>query len=137
MGDEYHDAHPGSTLNNPPITGDSMSKKLNHLILAAAVGGLFAGASMSTIQAADADGKTVTEKTDTTGKHACKGLNACKGMGGGAAAEVGKNACKGQGACATVKHECKGHNDCKGQGGGDAAVKGKNDCKGKGGCKVG
>ncbi len=113
-----------------------MSKKLNHLILAAAVSGLFAGASMSTAYAADADGAAVTAKTDAS-KHACKGLNACKGQGGGPAAEAGKNECKGHGACATVKHECKGMNACKGQGGGAADVKGKNECKGKGGCKVG
>jgi hypothetical protein len=32
-------------------------------------------------------------------KHACKGLNACKGQGGGP--DAGKNSCKGQGSCRT------------------------------------
>ena len=38
------------------------------------------------------------------------------------------------------KHDCKGKNDCKGQGGcksSDNGCKGKNSCKGHGGCKSG
>ena len=124
--------------------GGSMSKKLNHLILAAAVTGLFAGSSMASLRAADADAakdKTVTEKADA-GKHACKAMNACKGQGGCKTEKnecKGHNACKGTGGCATVKHECKGHNACKGQGGCKTdknECKAKNACKGLGGCKV-
>ena len=93
------------TIIVTPFThhGGFISKKLNHLILAAAVAGLFAGSSMASLRAADADtakDKTATEKAEV-GKHACKAMNACKGQGG----------------CKTDKSECKAKNACKGHGG--------------------
>ena len=96
-----------------------MTKNLNRLVLAAAVTGLFAGASMNKLSAADATDNTSTEKADAA-KHACKGMNACKGQGGCKSDKnscKAQNACKGQGGCATSKHDCKGQNACKGQGG--------------------
>ncbi len=82
-----------------------MKRPLNHLALAAAVSGLFAGAVLTSGCTSDSrdGGSTPTEKT--TDKHACKGMNACKGQGGcktQANACKGMNACKGQGGCKTM-----------------------------------
>ena len=97
--------------------------------LAAAVAGIGAAATATSLLAAD-----------KKAKHVCKGMNECKGQGGGPKGVAGKNSCKGHGECATVaKHDCKGMNDCKSQGGcssGDNSCAGKNSCKGKGGCQV-
>ena len=119
-----------------------MRKSINHLAIAAAVTGLFAGSMLSQIQANE-PGQYAHTKEYGGDKNACKGLNARKGKGGcktDANACKGMNACKGKGGCATSKNDCKGMNDCKGLGGckaGANGCKGKNDCKGKGGCKVG
>ena len=93
------------TIIVTPFThhGGFISKKLNYLILAAAVTGLFAGSSTASLRAADA--KTAKDKTSIekaeVGKHASEAMNACKGQGG----------------CKTDKNECKAKNACKGHGG--------------------
>ena len=127
-------------------------KKTKSPIIAAAISGLILGAtsgcSSEDPKTTPADpgkitkpedpgaGKGTTPAANEVAKHACKGLNACKGQGGG----DGKNDCKAKGECATVaKHGCKGKNTCKNLGGcgsGDNGCKAKNSCEGKGGCAV-
>ena len=111
---------------------------LSKKVVAAAVCGLFAGVTATTVAKASPGDKNQNYKEDEKKADAniCKGHNACKGKGAD-----GKNECKGKGACASAsaKHECKGKNACKGLGGckSDAnGCAGKNECKGKGGCAV-
>ena len=88
-------------------------------LIAAAMGGLMAGAasSASASTPAPATGKAVVaSKMLKAVNPGVKALMDDKDAG---------------------KHDCKGKNDCKGQGGcksSDNGCKGKNSCKGKGGC---
>jgi hypothetical protein len=119
---------------------------LSKKVVAAAVMGLFAGVTATTVAKASPGDKNAQYKEDApkADSHICKGQNACKGKGGcktGDAGCGGKNSCKGKGGCAAkaAQHECKGKNACKALGGcksGDAGCAGKNSCKGKGGCAV-
>jgi hypothetical protein len=104
-------------------------------LTAAAVGGLFAGASLAgSAFAADEEGppKKDKAKNPMLGEpHVCRGINMCKSLG-----STKDNACAGQGACATAKaHLCHYKNECRGQGG-CGAKPGENECKGKGECGV-
>lgn len=85
---------------------------VHNLALAAAVAGLFGGASARlNAQTAPHDGAAITAGSlmlahgQTTGaKHSCKGKNDCKGQGGCKSSDngcKGKNSCKGKGGCAT------------------------------------
>jgi hypothetical protein len=106
-----------------------LSRRDFQRLAAAAVGGLLAGASLSSA-ALGADQKKKKNPL-LVEPHGCRGLNTCKGK-----AVDKKNACAGQGACATAKaHMCNGMNDCRGQGG-CGAKPGENECKGKGECGV-
>ena len=83
--------------------------KVNKTIAAAALAGLFAGATasaraaMSTSSGTPGFGKaSVNMLADD--KHSCKGQNECKGKGGCKTDDngcKGKNSCKGKGGCAT------------------------------------
>ena len=87
--------------------------KLTAVFAAAAVTGLFAGASAQAAAAPTSNSVSRTRPTvasiagtraifaDATTQSSCKGQNDCKGKGG----------------CKSDKHDCKGKNDCKGQGG--------------------
>ena len=89
------------------------SKKLNALLLTAALSGLIGGTSVAaqaatngsngaTVKAAKA-GMRLTN-ADKPPKHSCKGKNDCKGQGGCKSSDngcKGKNSCKGKGGCAT------------------------------------
>ncbi|MGE3164571.1 MAG: hypothetical protein AB7O52_06680 [Planctomycetota bacterium] len=116
-----------------------MERREFNKLIAAAVGGLMAGATLGGCTGTGSKSAT----TKGAAKHACKGHNECKGQGGCGSGNngcAGKNDCKGQGGCATAsRHDCAGKNDCKGQGGcgsGNNGCAGKNDCKGQGGCAV-
>jgi hypothetical protein len=102
-------------------------------LTAAAMGGLLAGASLtSSANAADEVPKKDKKKNPMLGEpHVCRGINMCKGLGADK-----KNECAGQGACATAaEHVCHYKNECRGQGG-CGAKPGENECKGKGECGV-
>src|SRR5947209_17945283 len=73
-----------------------VASKSGTAIAAAAATLFLAGATMSTVAYAAAEGKCV-------GANACKGQSACKG---GANACKGLNACKGQGFSAMTKEQC-------------------------------
>jgi len=86
--------------------------KITGIFLAAAMGGVIAGATGCGGSGAappnDPSSSAGTSMPSTSGapatdaaKHACKGQNGCKGQGG----------------CKTDKNACKGQNTCKGQGG--------------------
>jgi hypothetical protein len=88
-------------------------KKLNALLLSAALTGLIGGTT-----AAQAAAVSPASHNGPTVKAAKAGL-------------------RFTGQDQPAKHSCKGKNDCKGQGGckaGDNGCKGQNSCKGKGGC---
>lgn len=68
------------------------------IILASAVAGLLAGATMALPAHATEEGKV-----KCYGVNACKGQGACGGKGHSCA---GKNACKGQGYLELEKDEC-------------------------------
>jgi hypothetical protein len=71
-------------------------------LLAAAIGGLLAGAAGCASKPAATNSESAQTAATSGGEnHACKG----------------QNACKGQGNCKTEGHGCKGQNECKGQGG--------------------
>ncbi|CAN5555259.1 hypothetical protein BH10PLA1_BH10PLA1_07900 [soil metagenome] len=96
-----------------------MNKTTKLSLIAAAMGGLMAGAASSAMASTPAPTGKATVVTKAT-----KAVNA-----GVRALEDDKDA---------GKHDCKGQNECKGKGGcksGDAGCKGKNTCKGHGGCK--
>src|SRR5260221_5209391 len=109
-------------------------------LVAAAVAGLWAGAS-TRVQGAQS-----SPEASKAPKHVCKGLNECKGQGAckhGCSGHGchGKTDCRGQGGCAAeaAQHRCAGKNRCKAIGGcasGDKGCAGKNSCKGRGGCEV-
>lgn len=71
-----------------------MNRKHTGMIIAAAVGALFAAAAMAQATTAGQPGSTAGA--------------AVKCMGG--------NSCKGQSSCAGATNSCKGKNSCKGQG---------------------
>ena len=101
-------------------------------LTAAAVGGLMAGASLSSnALGADAPKKDKDKNPMLGEPHVCRGINMCKSLGASK-----DNACAGQGACATAKaHGCHADNECRGQGG-CGAKPGENSCKAKGECAV-
>jgi hypothetical protein len=101
-------------------------------LMAAALGGLLAGAGVTFAQKKKKPKKKDVKKPMFLQEpHVCRGLNTCKGKGKG-----GKNACRGQSACHTApEHTCKGDNACAGLGG-CGAKPGMNACKGKGECAV-
>ena len=68
-----------------------MNKKQLGMILATAVGALFASATFAADTASDANAAATVK---------CSGANACKG----------------QSACKTTTNACKGQNSCKGTG---------------------
>jgi hypothetical protein len=88
-------------------------KKLNAMLLTAALSGLIGGTSVSaqaatngsngpSVKAAKA-GVMLTQNAKPP-KHSCKGKNDCKGQGGCKSSDngcKGKNSCKGKGGCAT------------------------------------
>ncbi len=91
-----------------------MKNTMKTLMVAAAVTGLFSGATA--VQAAPMSHNQSTVSAVTAGKASFL--------------RAGQDQDK-------TKHSCKGKNDCKGQGGcksGDNGCKAKNSCKGKGGC---
>ena len=88
------------------------SKKLNALLLTAALSGLVGGTSVAAQAASNGSNTTVKAakagmrltSADKPPKHSCKGKNDCKGQGGCKASDngcKGKNSCKGKGGCAT------------------------------------
>ena len=93
------------------------------LLAGAAVAGILAGGSFSTLSAANVgqSGKSNissspgTRADETKGEtHDCKGKNSCKGKGGCKTSEhscAGKNSCKGQGGCATKDGKPVGHDE--------------------------
>ncbi len=111
---------------------ESFSRRDFGKLLAAAFGGLVAGAAIQGCGKKDTPpANSGTGSNTKVAKHACRGLNECKGKGAD-----GKNACAGQGTCATVAHhDCGGQNDCANLGG-CGANPGSNECKGHGGCHV-
>jgi hypothetical protein len=89
-----------------------MTKSLKTMMVAAAVSGLFTGA---------------------TAMHA----SVLSSSGTAPILKAGKASFTGTFQAKAPKHSCKGKNDCKGQGGcksSDNGCKGKNSCKGRGGC---
>lgn len=92
---------------------DLMSKKTG-MILAAAVGTLFAASAFATAATTDAAAATGAGATDA---------NMVKCVGG--------NACKGTSECKTANNGCKGQNSCKGKGW--VMVATDKDCTDKGG----
>jgi hypothetical protein len=99
-----------------------MKNVTTSMIAAAAVAGLFAGASAVRASSTVSSGRTVTTTSRATGVAA--------NFAGHKATNLDD---------AAGKHDCKGKNDCKGAGGcktGDNGCKGKNTCKGKGGCST-
>lgn len=75
-------------------------------LAAAAIAGLFAGATATTFAAATtaSPGVKISTLADEKGTHSCKGQNACKGKGGCKSGDAGckaQNSCKGKGGCAT------------------------------------
>jgi hypothetical protein len=102
-----------------------MAQKHLHLLTAAAIAALVAGAPLTSCKSTK-DGSSAS----ASAKHGCKGMNACKGQGGCSTGDnkcKGQNSCKGKGGCATDKHACKGANGCKGA----ASCKSSSACKGK------
>jgi hypothetical protein len=102
-------------------------------LTAAALGGLIAGAGMTSgASAADEAPKKDKNKNPMLGEpHVCRGINMCKNLGASK-----QNACAGQGTCATAAaHGCHADNECRGQGG-CGAKPGENNCKGMGECGV-
>jgi hypothetical protein len=87
-------------------------KKLNAMLLTAALSGLIGGTTVAA--------QAVTHHSAN-----------------GSSVKAAKAGLRYASADDPAKHSCKGKNDCKGQGGckaGDNGCKGKNSCKGKGGC---
>jgi hypothetical protein len=87
-----------------------MNKKLNALMLTAALSGLIGGTTLAAQSASQGAAKAASVKAmkaglrytaNDTDKHSCKGKNDCKGKGG----------------CKTGDNGCKGQNSCKGKGG--------------------
>lgn len=91
-----------------------MTRSLKTMMVAAAVSGLFTGATAMHASVLSSSGVTPilkagkTSITDTflakAAKHSCKGKNNCKGQGGCKSSDngcKGKNSCKGKGGCAT------------------------------------
>ena len=85
-----------------------MKLSRHSLAVAAALAGLVGGTAaraaqpVSIVDPTFSLGMEADEKAKKpVEKHACKGMNACKGHGGGSKNEWGKNECKGKGACAT------------------------------------
>ena len=89
-------------------------KKLNAMLLTAALSGLIGGTTVAAQAAThhSANGSSVKAakaglryaSADDPAKHSCKGKNDCKGQGGCKAGDngcKGKNSCKGKGGCAT------------------------------------
>ena len=88
------------------------TKKLNAMLLTAALSGLIGGTSLAaqatpgspaTMLKAGKAGMRLTS-ADKPPKHSCKGKNDCKGQGGCKSSDngcKGKNSCKGKGGCAT------------------------------------
>ena len=108
--------------------------QLSAIIAAAALSGLFAGASA---RAAVIPGASVAGvQTRLAGANLPAGV-----LAAGHAVNLeadGKASCNGKDGC-KGKDSCKGKNDCKARGNcktGDNGCKGKNSCKGKGGCKA-
>ncbi len=99
---------------------------------AAAIGGLMAGATLSSsAYAADAPKKDKDKNPMLGEPHVCRGINMCKSLGASK-----ENTCAGQGTCATAKaHGCHADNECRGQGG-CGAKPGENSCKAMGECAV-
>jgi len=100
-----------------------MNKTTQTLIAAAAITGLFTGATVRLHAASENNsGKQGISQTaigslltdDDKGKHDCKGKNSCKGKGGCKSGDngcKGKNSCKGKGGCST-KGSCSGKDGC-------------------------
>ena len=94
-------------------------------LIAAAMGGLMAGASAHAMASTSAP---VTSSSRTTTVNTNKDVQPVNA--GVRALDESKDA---------GKHDCKGKNDCKGQGGcksSDNGCKAKNSCKGQGGCST-
>lgn len=113
---------------------DGLKRRDFHRLTAAAIGGILAGASGTSVASAqdkDAPKVSVDPALLLRGDpNVCRGLNACQGKG------KGTHACAGQSVCATAKaHACNGENDCKGLGG-CGGYPGQNTCKGKGHCAI-
>ncbi len=99
-----------------------MKNSMKMSLIAAAVGGLMAGAASHAM--ASTPTPTVSGKAMVSTNKLAKTFAGVRALSD--TKDVGK-------------HDCKGKNDCKGQGGcktGDAGCKGKNTCKGHGGCKT-
>ncbi len=90
--------------------GDSLMSKKAGMILAAAVGTLFAASTFAAANAAPANAATDASMTVKC---------------------VGGNACKGTSNCKTATNACKGQNSCKGKGW--VMVATEKDCTDKGG----
>ncbi len=101
-----------------------MNRRDFNMLMAAAVGGLVAGAATPAF-ASDPEGEKA-KGHDCAGKNECKGQGGCKTGDNGCA---GKNSCKGKGGCAVKAKETEEGEKAKGH---DCA--GKNECKGQGGC---
>jgi hypothetical protein len=85
-----------------------MNKSTRLLITAAAVAGLYAGASATRAFAANAKSGQAGQMADKDGKaKAGCGAHAC----------AGKNGCAGKGGCKTSDKGCKAKNSCAGKGG--------------------
>lgn len=81
-----------------------MKLTTKHTLAAAALAGLFTGATANTYAANSGQTGVKISTLADKGTHSCKGQNACKGQGGcktDANACKGQNSCKGKGGCAT------------------------------------
>jgi hypothetical protein len=97
-----------------------MRKSLSASLAAAALSGLFAGATQAASPSGDAP--------------VIKASSSLKGE-----TLPGRTLAAGATSQPSAVHDCKGKNDCKGTGGcksSDNGCKGKNSCKGKGGCNT-
>jgi len=91
-----------------------MKQSFKTMMVAAAVSGLFTGATALHASVFNSSSTTPILKAGSTSltdgflakaaKHSCKGKNNCKGQGGCKSSDngcKGKNSCKGKGGCAT------------------------------------
>ena len=91
-----------------------MRQSMKAMLAAAAVSGLFSGATALHASVTSSSGATAMLNAGTASlsstllahiqKHSCKGKNNCKGQGGCKSGDngcKGKNSCKGKGGCAT------------------------------------
>jgi hypothetical protein len=111
---------------------NDLNRRQFQKLAAAALGGLFTGATAALADDKKEKMKDATKPLLLQEPHICRGLNpVCKGEIKGK-----KHECAGQASFHTVKeHKCKGLNDCAGEGG-CGAHPGENKCKAQGECAV-